>query len=62
MTVELNAVDKRKEVDENQAAIQQNEPIVEESKTQESTSQGQVTLEPGQAFNQDTVLLKWVQA
>ena len=62
MTVELNAVDKRKEVEENKVATEQIEHTVEESKTQESSSQGQVTLEPGQAFNQDTVLLKWVQA
>ena len=62
MTVELNAVDKKKEVEETKAVPEQIEPIKEEQKTSRSSITGQVTLEPGQAFNQDTVLLKWVQA
>ena len=64
MTVELSAVEKKREVEEKKAVPDKIEPIKEEPKTPASGSSllGQVTLEPGQAFNQDTVLLKWVQA
>ena len=47
MTVELNAVDKKKEVEETRAVPEQIEPIKEEPKTSRSSITGQVTLEPG---------------